>query len=166
MGHYDICCVLIRMSGIFGKNTKGIKQTTINSELKKIFNYDFLNEFENDKDYDKTMDSRNTKEHESNTVYPDCQTAKELHAFLTGNYVGCGCKGDCFSFSHVGNYRHLVIMQNGWKLITSKMPDSIPPIFLLSMCEDGGLETSVVHNGKVLETNNIWDSYGLFDRFV
>uniref|UniRef100_A0A6M3LMM4 Uncharacterized protein n=1 Tax=viral metagenome TaxID=1070528 RepID=A0A6M3LMM4_9ZZZZ len=160
MGHYDLNTVIMRLGGIFSEGFKGIKQEKINKNLKEAFNYDFLNEFEKDENYEETMESRLQKEESYNEIFPDLETARELFAFLNGNFVGDGTKGSCFSYSSVGNYRELQRMEGGWKLITSKIKDNIPPIFLLNMCEDEEvIDYSIVHNGEVLDDKNL-----LFER--
>jgi len=154
MGHYDLNCIMIRTGGVFSGTTKGVRQETIEKDFEEVFGF-------KPKDY-LQLDREDKLPKEFN-LHAGCM--HELRAFIGGEYVGRGQKGDVFSYAQIANYRELNQMVDDWIEITKKMPNTFPPVILFAQCEDGrGEGWRVVYNGKDLGAQNMWDSYGLLDR--
>lgn len=152
MGHYDMNNIIIRMSGVFGGNTKNVKQVRINELLKKAFGYDFLSRGwpkRDDKIWDKLSGAAVT----------------ELREFVRGHKITCGTKGECFSVAKIDNFREHKVVVDEWMLITKKCPNCFGPITIITCCEDKeSAEISVVGDGKVLDDNNFWMAVSIIGR--
>ena len=157
MGHYDLNITVMRLTGVFGGEIKNVKQTRIAKTLQKAFGFDFLNWDGHWLPDDREFEISDT-------------TGRAIHAFLNGTHVGCGVKGDCFSYAAVNNYKELEQLADEWSLITTNCKDTFPPVFLMNMCEGGKTECCVVHNGvvhyKEKQTANLWNMYGLIEKVI
>jgi hypothetical protein len=141
------------MSGVFGGSTKGVEQTDILKEFNKAFKCDLMRFYDGGEKGD-------AKELHTATIL-------EVQAFVRGNHIGEGGKGDCFSYSQIANYREFDQMVSDWKEITKRLRNCFPPVTLIHACEHGDkANMGVVLNGNLMKSSNFWGSYGLLDRVV
>ena len=138
----------MRLGGVFS-SYKGIRQDETAKILKDAFNFDFENA-------DERPDHINFH----------MGTLREIRAFLRGDYVGEGSKGDCFSYAAICNYRHIDDMIDDYKEITRKCKGVFPPILLISMCEESDtIDTKVIYDGEEYD-GSPWRDYGVLDKVL
>ena len=145
MAYLSLTCVMIKMGGVFTEGTsKGVKQAGINKLLKEQFGCDFIKD-----DEDKILDNLEEDIRIS--------TIREIKAFLSGDYVGEGVKGESFSFAQQCNYRSFDNMVEDWIKITKKVPE-FGFVTLINMQDNGEQQgkMGIVEDGKLLDGTNVW----------